>query len=134
MGKEDPDCREIPVTKAMIDRLVTLNKKTCCSFSYLYKYGKTYTGHAVFTQTPDTLPQMWINGKVKTAHRDYYDAIIGTYENIPKFHRGEFLFRNADISDEFRARLEVFVNKKRQLSLKKILSYSHAQNVGLSRL
>lgn len=118
----------VPITQDMIDRLVALKNKVSLSYAELYQYGKKHTHNKVFIETPDSLPQKWVSGRVKATDIDYYNAIIETLESIPEFHRGRFFSINETIaiSDDFRERLQAFVDKPRQLSMKKILQYTDA--------
>ncbi len=125
MKKTDHDnSKLVPVTQEMIDKLLELKKKTGVGYHALYKYGKSHTNHNVFVETTEILLNIWANGKSKTVNIDHYNSIIDTYENIPQRHKGGWKLNDIPVTDELRLQLKTFVDKPKNLSIKKILQYS----------
>jgi len=51
----------------------------------IYEYGRKRTHHRVFIDTEPTLPNGWITNKPKLVNEEDYNAIILTYEELPKY-------------------------------------------------
>jgi len=118
--------KHVHVTQGMINQLLELKKKTGVGYHVLYKYGKDNTEHKVFTETTDTLPNMWVIGRVKKVNIEYFNSIIETYKNIPECRKSGCKLNNIEVTNELRSALKCFVDKPRNLSLKKIIQYTNS--------
>lgn len=117
--------RIVPITDEMLNKLLDLKEATGRGYHALYTYGRKQTDHEVFKKTTLQLPYSWAKGLTKTLNIDYYNAIVETYQSIPR-NSAKHRIVSLQVPDSFKDDLERFVNKPRQLSLKKILEYADA--------
>jgi hypothetical protein len=73
----------VPLTRVMIDALLTSKQRTGYSAYALYSYGRANTKHAIFHQTAHTMITGWMNGKTKSVNPDDYEVIVSVYERLP---------------------------------------------------